>query len=152
MPKKTAKNTVKKPARKKSTTTDGKVRVEIRLEKELYDKLEGIATIAGIAVQQLVHGLAEWGAENSQPGEGYRERGEAAVRVRSQRGCVFLGRRAEGEWEYEIEEDIWVSADHAAAHRGVPEYGQLPQRYVSGDPGAIYGSLDFTPRIARSGD
>ena len=70
---------------------DGKVRILLRLESELHEKLRKTAEDAGINLTQLIQGIL-WGTiENSVQGEGKRET-NGFVRVQPRKKCLFFGK------------------------------------------------------------
>lgn len=132
MPKKKA-----APKRHAAKETDGKCRIELRVDQQLYDGITGLATRAGVSLNQLMSGLIEWANDNARAGELYRGHEGRCVTWREQPLLVSLGRVAE--------------------FGDVPVYdsdGELEYVEEGGivDAGIIYGVLDFNPKIARRGD
>lgn len=132
MPKKKA--TTKRHAAKE---TDGKCRIELRVEQDLYDGITKLATQAGVSLNQLMSGLIEWSVDNGCSGELHRPHRESAVTWRKKPLTISLGRMAEF--------GPVPSYDSEGRIESVDEEGIV-------DSGIIYGILDFNPKIARRGD
>src|SRR5262245_17082555 len=75
---------------KQETAVEEKARVELRLDRVVFDGLVKLSSESGISLNQLMQGLGRWAIRNGQPGEGIRDE-FGNVRVTRQAGCVFFG-------------------------------------------------------------
>lgn len=105
-----------------------KVRVELRFDADVYERLKAGAEKAGISVNQLMHGIARWAGQNLELGEPRRDE-SGFVRSKPVPGCVFFGRLGH----------YWNEEDHYHLAPGEELEGD-------GDPGVVHFALDFTER------
>jgi hypothetical protein len=117
-------------AKKGSTgRDDGKCRLEIRFDSDVYTKIKGIADSAEISVNQLLHGIARWAAANAVIGEPYHDEA-GRIQNRRQPGCVWLGKPSK----------------YHPGGVGLNEH-QEPEEYEGHwEKGNVIMSLDFTER------
>ena len=74
-----------------SSSEDGKVSLQLRIEAELHEKLRATAEEAGISLNQLIQGIC-WGAiENVIQGEGKRQ-SNGFVSVQPRKKCLVFGK------------------------------------------------------------
>ncbi|HEV7301884.1 MAG TPA: hypothetical protein VGN72_21285 [Tepidisphaeraceae bacterium] len=90
----------KRGAKRTRVATDGKARLEVRVDEVVANRLFELAERAGLSVNQIMAGLARWAVDNGHPGTpvitGHRvESGEVP-------GCVWFG---QAEWDVEESED-----------------------------------------------
>lgn len=119
----------KRQAKKRESTGDAKVRLLIRIDAELHERLKSAAEAAEISMNQLVQGILHGAMGNIEQGE--PEVGRSGfVRVRPTKKCVFFGRSG----IYHSEEDREACRE-ATGRDPVPD-----------DDGAVWFALDFTDR------
>ena len=74
-----------------------KARVELRMEKELHEKIVAITSKADISVNQLMNGLAEWACRNVVHGTpiiDYDASGRRIVFLDERKGALFFGKKS----------------------------------------------------------
>jgi hypothetical protein len=98
-------------AKKPSVDAFGKVRLELRLDAELYQRLQAVAEKTPVSINQLVQGITRWAVGKAHPGES-AELGwtgqEHDVAATDTSECVWFGEYAgedveqQKQWEGEI--------------------------------------------------
>lgn len=116
-----------------------KVRFELRFDRQVYEQVRRLADETGVSINQLMQGLARWGASALKPGEPQRD-DNGYVSVREQPGCLWAGRHGRGKKissnEFFDENGREPMCDDELWERDVSEYGK----------GEVYVFLDFTER------
>jgi hypothetical protein len=136
----------KSSGRAAKTASSTKARVELRMERELFEKMTAIAEGAEISLNQLMNGLAEWASRYAIQGEPVMkvEDGTEVVERKDQPGCVFFGRVFKRDHvfvgtqeEFEAMDDGWIPSAR--------DEDRMYELRIT-DPGAVHCALDFTVR------
>lgn len=114
---------------KKKRSSD-KVRVELRLDKDVAEGIQKHADAVGISMNQLLQGSCRWILEYGNSGEPYRAP-DGKVSCRDVEGCFWFGIPAA-----EAPEDV-IQEYYEEQGRPAPPWSEN---------GEIYGYLDFTDR------
>ncbi len=78
------------------TRDDGRTRLELRFDDDVYQGVKALADEVGISVNQLMQGLARWAVSAAHVGEpDFDEHGD--VHTRAQAGCVWFGNVTDAE-------------------------------------------------------
>lgn len=117
----------KKATRQKD---DGKTRLEIRFDNEVYEGIRALADDAGISVNQLLQGMARWGITNAHVGEPTWNQ-YAVLEIKKTPGCIFFGRKAKSHS---------IADQESFLHHTGEELGEWETK------GEVYFALDFTER------
>lgn len=141
--KKAAKKAVKRksavPANAE-TETQERVPCMVRLAPNVHETCRRLADEAGISLNQLIHGLCNFAAQNGRVGYGRREQ-DGTVTCHPLTGCMWFGRPSTSEAQV-MEElrrgDLTIHGD------------EDPNDYV--DKGEFYFRLDFAERVVRRED
>jgi hypothetical protein len=119
--------------RKKSESTlPAKVRLELRFDEDVYERIKTVAEKASISVNQLLQGLARWAGPNLFVGEPERD-ADGLWKVKETAGCVFVGRLG----THYTKDEVRVMEEEA------DQYGGEVRKFDSGE---VYVALDFTER------
>jgi hypothetical protein len=128
MAKKTAsKKTTKQPAPAKS---DGKVRIEVRVDPQVQEALAKLAEEAQLSLNQILSELLRWTAKYAKAGVAHRSEARGFVTAEYVKEAVWIGREPE---------PYGLQVEH------LPDGARL-------DSGAIYCVLDFRQDPLRGGD
>ncbi|WP_459557149.1 hypothetical protein [Lacunimicrobium album] len=135
----------KKTAAVQQTQASNKVRVELRLDPDVFDQVKEKADLAGITVNQLIGGLTQWGARHLQVGEPNKRENGYIYGTRMQEGCLWAG---------ELGTNVLYSKET------IEEMRELGADCDPGDtyeddkrPGKVFCFLDFTERrVVREDD
>jgi hypothetical protein len=79
----------KKKTTKRPAETD-KVRVELRLDRDVYEGLKKLASDSELSINQLMHGATQWLVEHGHAGEPRQEDSHQIGTVQ-QPGCAWFG-------------------------------------------------------------
>lgn len=76
-----------------------KVRIELRFDADVAEKVKKLADEVGVSVNQLMHGIARWTTETAHLGEPRYNRAGKVIVDWEQQGCVWWGEpsRPKGE-------------------------------------------------------
>lgn len=114
----------------KKKTASTKVRMDFRVEKDVAEGIQKLASSVGISVNQLLHGSCRWILEYAHAGEPFRDP-DGKIRSRELEGCFWFGVPACDAPEHLVREHY--------EERGEP----VPPLSEDGE---FYGFLDFTDR------
>ena len=127
----------KKKASAKPEPMD-KARLELRFDHEVFEGVRKLADEAGISVNQLMLGLAQWAVQHGKVGEPIVTQGKF-FEVKDQPGVVYFGER----WI------PWRDADEKLEHQeeirrdyDIPDYKAPAFK----KEGSFFFMLDFTVR------
>ena len=82
----------------------------LRLDSDLHQDLKNVSNVAGLSMNQLIHGICEAAISNVHVGEPAQADGLISIEKRA--GCVFFGDVEEGT--------IWFGLDFSG--RGYRKY------------------------------
>lgn len=141
----------KKTAKKQGIEEPTKAAFQVRLDRDLYEKLSQASEESGASLNQIIQGICRAAMEAYLPGKPVIDEGQ--VKVVKHQGCLFFGRPA--NW------DLKQAKDRATA-KAIEDYGeptdaddvqrieelaaQHLQKRGKHDPGAIWFWLDFSER------
>ena len=122
----------KKRSNAQKQRDEGKTRLELRLDDDLYASIKEAAESTGISANQLMQGIARWAMQHVHPGEETHRDEQGQLVPVNQQGCVWFGKKPEPfKWTDE--------------HSGEEGIGYRP--------GSVFFSLDFTERhVVREPD
>jgi len=91
--------------KRKSKVKSDKVRVELRFDPDVYEKVKTLAERADISINQLMQGVARWAGENGHIGEPHMEERDEVFSL-DRPGSVWFGRNVT-EYEYDKDGHPW---------------------------------------------
>jgi hypothetical protein len=100
-----------------------KVRIELRFDADVAEKVKELADEVGVSVNQLMQGIARWTTQTARLGEPKYNRAGKVVVDWTQEGCVWWG--------------------EPSTRQQPPE---VPEEEATYSKGHICGALDFTER------
>ena len=145
------KKVAKKPAAEEAT----KAAFQVRLDRDLYDKLSQASEESSASLNQIIQGICRAAMEAYSPGRPVIEEGE--VKVVKQAGCLFFGRVANWDLKQaksraavkafeelgEVTDEDDARANEEFKAQWLREFEQKRGRH---DPGSVWFWLDFSER------